>query len=179
MGWLAHSHNWKGENSKPIDNIQKHLVDADCSHVLHPRQGLDFVCVADLGTWVLTKLTFSYGPNSALPPYLCQERVNSGHLGLIPARDEEANDFTPVGSFYANLMERLAWEDPALRDIVNYYRVTGIGGQGGGELPRQWDFSSVYSETVRNKIKGGCLLHKPLSWDEWKNNFGIRMQVDG
>lgn len=164
-GLLAHSHDWKGEKSTPIDNIQQQLSISTLSQGSHPRLGLDFLCVADLGTWVLTKIT----PNASHPSW-------GGHLPHIPAHDEEEKDFTAIGSFYVYLMEWLAWENPALRDIVDYYRVTGAGGQGSGNMPYQWDFSSVYSEAVQNQIKGGRLSHDTLSWDEWKSNFGLRMQ---
>ena len=165
-GLLAHSHDGKGENSTPIDNIQQQLSISTLSQVSHPRLGLDFLCVADLGAWVLAKIT----PNASDPSF-------GGHLPHIPARDEEEKDFTAIGSFYVYLMEWLAWENPAMRDIVDYYRVTGAGGQGGGKMPYQWNFSSVYSEAVQSQIKGGRLSHHGLSWDEWKSHFGLRMQI--
>lgn len=165
-GLLAHSHDWKNENSTPIDNIQKQLSISTLSQVSHPRLGLDFLCVADLGAWVLAKIT----ANASHPSW-------GGHIPHTPAHDEEEKDFTAIGAFYVYLMEWLAWENPALRDIVDYYRVTGAGGPGGGNMSYQWDFSSVYSEAVQNQIKGGRLSHHGLSWDEWKSNFGLRMQI--
>ena len=175
-GLLAHSHDWKGENSTPIDNIQQRLLNSTVSQVSHPRLGLDFLCVADLGAWILTKIISTSSSISALPPQLRRDKVVGAHLPHIPARYEEANDFTAIGSFYVNLMEWLAWENPVLRDIVDYYRVTGAGGQGGGELPYQWDFS-IFSEAVQNQIRGGRLSSHGLSWDEWKDHFGLRMQI--
>ena len=171
-GLLAHSHDWKGENSTPIENIQRQLASSVSSYVSHPRLGLDFLCVADLGTWILTKLILTFPiPPSRFPRY----RVRCAHLPYIPSRDEEANDFTAIGSFYVNLMEWLAWEHPALRDIVDYYRVTGAGGDGDGPVPYRWDFS-IFSEAVQNQIKEDCLVEDALSWDEWKSDFGMRMR---
>ena len=169
-GLLAHSHDWKGENSTPRDNIEQQLSNSTRSHASHPRLGLDFLCVADLDTWILVKLTQGH-----------LDKVIGAHLPLIPARDEEANDFTAIGSFYVNLMEWLAWENPEMRDIVDYYRVTGAGG---GGFPFRWDFSifpyrwdfSIFSEAVQNEIKGGRLVGGVLSWNEWKVVFGVRMQ---
>ncbi len=174
-GLLAHSHIWKGEGATPEDNITRNLSESDVSYVSHPRLGLDFLCVADCGTWVLSKFPFSYGSQSVLPPEL-QDGVDSGHLPHTPFLEQETEDFTPIGSFYANLMERLAWEDPTLRDIVDYLRATKIGGEGGGQL-RRWTFD-ILSDAVQKQIREGRRLsNDPLSWDEWKNNFGIRMQV--
>lgn len=82
-----------------------------------------------------------------------------------PVPGEGANNFEPVGSFYVNLMERLAWEDPALRDIVDYYRATEISGRVGGQFSHQWSLSE-YSEAVQNQIKKGRPSNAPLNWDE-------------
>ena len=166
-GLLAHSHDWKGEDSKPEDNIIRTLSESDTLHVSHPRQGLDLLCVADCGTWVLAKFLWYAGPESG---------ISCGHLAHTPFRKDKTRDFTPIGTFYANLMERFAWEDPALRDIVDYYRATKIAGEGGGEL-RTWPFVML-SDAVQEQIRGGRRLSNALaSWDEWKGNFGVRMQT--
>ena len=167
-GLLAHSHDWKGENSTPIDNIEQQLSTSTVSHASHPRLVLDFLCVADLGAWISTKIVSTYEPN--------RDRVLGGHLSHVPARDEGANHSTAIGSFYVNLMEWFAWENPALRDIVDYYRGTGTGGRGGKMLLYRWGFS-IFSEAVQNQIKRGRLIEGTLSWDEWKSNFGLRMQM--
>ena len=57
-GLLAHSHSWKQRNSTPEENILQKLMWSDKFLVPHPRLGLDFLCVADLGAWVLAKFTF-------------------------------------------------------------------------------------------------------------------------
>ena len=57
-GLLAHSHSWKGPNSTPEDNIKAKLWASDWSHVSHPRLSLDLLCVPDLATWTLLKITF-------------------------------------------------------------------------------------------------------------------------
>ena len=49
-GLLAHSHSWKGDNSTPESNIALKLLQADIAYVSHPRQSLDVLCVADLGS---------------------------------------------------------------------------------------------------------------------------------
>ena len=60
-GLLAHSHSWKDPNSTPEVNIERKLLDSDKSHAKHPRECLDLLCVADLGTWISSKMTFA-GP---------------------------------------------------------------------------------------------------------------------
>jgi hypothetical protein len=51
-GLLAHSHVWKNENSKPLENVENHLHEADHQIIEHPRETLDLLCVADLATWI-------------------------------------------------------------------------------------------------------------------------------
>ena len=178
-GLLAHSHDWKGENATPEANIIRKLSESDILHVSHPRQGLDLLCVADCGTWVLAKILWYVGPESVLRKEFAlrktlPEGINCGHLEHTPFRENETRDFTPIGTFYANLMERLAWEDPTLRDIVDYYQATKIAGGGGGRL-RGWSLEK-FSDVVQKQIRGGRRLsNNTVSWDEWKDNFGTRM----
>ena len=57
-GLLAHSHSWKSEKSTPEQNIESKLTEVDEIHVLHPRQHLDILCVADLAAWSSSFITF-------------------------------------------------------------------------------------------------------------------------
>ena len=61
-GLLAHSHSWKNEHSKPIDNIERNLGQAEKS-VTHPRELIDLLCVSDLCTLSLFKCAFT-GPTN-------------------------------------------------------------------------------------------------------------------
>ena|ERR1700704_1441820 len=51
-GLLAHSHEWKGES--PRDTMTGALRQRDRELAQHPRECLDFACVASLGAWVAT-----------------------------------------------------------------------------------------------------------------------------
>jgi hypothetical protein len=63
-GVLCHSHSWKGPTSVPYENITAALLAADGEAVKHPRQMLDVVCVADLGTWTPMKMA-GMGPSTS------------------------------------------------------------------------------------------------------------------
>lgn len=160
-GLLAHSHRWA---NPPEDLIMNKLLDSDSLYVDHPRLGLDFLCVANYGTWTRFHLLLPQTPT--LPV-----QVNSGYINFIPSNTQ---NFTAVGSFYATLMERLAWEDSTLRDIVDYYRSVRIGGESEGGNMRQFSFE-VFSDSVQQHIRDGLLLNNPLSWDKWNISFGTRM----
>ena len=175
-GLLAHSHSWKHRNSTPERNVLQKLRQSDMCFVSHPRLGLDMLCVADLESWILSKMTFfrANPGNESVMPKQCRPdgRADSGYLEHTPFLVNQKERFTPIGTLIAKLTEMLAWEEPTLRDIVDYYRATKIGGSGAARL-RPWPIS-IYSESVQQQIKGGRRLI-PLveSWDEWKSSFGL------
>ena len=56
-GLLAHSHTWNRKKSRPIANITKNLSKYDRSHVSHPRECLDILCIANLAAWTSFKVS--------------------------------------------------------------------------------------------------------------------------
>ena len=175
-GLLAHSHSWRRSNSTPEDNIRQKLLESDRLYVSHPRLCLDVLCVADLAAWLLSKLTF-IGPG-VLPNYesaMASEygpagAAFSGYTGHTPSNNNQIRNFTPIGALICHLSQLLAWEDPSLRDLADYYRITRIGGIGSAE-PRPWP-SSIYSEEVRCRAEAGRLTTgQSAIWDEWNMSF--------
>ena len=165
-GLLAHSHSWKGEKSTPEANIARNLSKSD-EFVSHPRQGLDFLCVADLAAWtslkvarILPRMIQSVHPSLRLDRFAL-----SSYFKHLPFYAEQVGHFTPIGALISNLSQWLAWEDPALRDLADYYRSTNITGTGEG-FSRFWN-SSIYSEEVRRNVEGGAVSDKVEAWNEW------------
>lgn len=94
-GLLAHSHSWKGNKSTPVNNITQKLYISDLQYVSHPREVLDVLCVADLGTWLSFMLTFlgpgqvdyssnpwmieKYGPNGSAVSYYMKHIPSCGN----------------------------------------------------------------------------------------------------
>ena len=175
-GLLAHSHSWKAPNSTPETNIKQKLLESDKLRVSHPRECLDLLCVADLGTWISSKITF-VGPRvirdyESTPFSVCgpEGAALSMHIGYTPSSTHQVQHFTPIGTLISYLTEQLAWEDQTLRDLADYYRLTGISGSGGGDF-RHWS-SSIYSESVRPRAETGPLLSGLESiWNEWSLIF--------
>ena len=159
-GLLAHSHSWKSRNSTPENNIERKLRETDESLISHPRQTLDVLCVADFGTWVSGKITFMRTPQSI-------------YVRHTPSHQAQYDHFTPIGTLIASLSRRLAWEYPALRNLVDYYHVTQIGGNGEG-CSRSWPIS-IYSENIQRRLLRGHvdLPQSAMSWDEWKFFFNV------
>ena len=183
-GLLAHSHSWKGPNSTPEANIEQKLWESDYLHVTHPRQGLDVLCVADLGTWVSLKLQFigprTVGGWASLDPklhslYGLEGSAQSTYVGHTPSLNNQTEYFTPIGTLISNLSRRFGWEDSSLRDLVDYYQATEIGGTGTGSF-RQWPIS-IYSEDVqhciKNGVRGSDQSSNIMTWDEWQIAFNF------
>ena len=163
-GLLAHSHSWKGPNSTPEKNIEQKLHISDYSYVSHPRLGLDLLCVADLAAWTLFKTTF-------VGPQISSKYENVGALTAYMAHTRSHNPserFTPIGTLVSRLSLRLAWEDPALRDLADYYLCTSIDGGSRGEQ-RYWP-SSIYAKSVHPRAEIGHLSSSPF-WNEWGSSF--------
>jgi hypothetical protein len=92
-----------------------------------------------------SKMESTYGPNGS---------ASSAYIGHTRSYEQQ--------------VEQLAWEDPSLRDLADYYRITNIAGSGKGYM-RMWP-SSIYSEEIRTRVEAGMLSNgKP--WDEWSVAF--------
>jgi hypothetical protein len=168
-GLLAHSHSWKGKRSDPIGNIQQALEDAN-QEVDHPRFEMDLLCVADLAAWhrfTMVRYEASWAP-------LTSDRnreIFGGNWGPMTsflcadaAAENQSKTFKPVGAFVGTLTQSLAWSDPPLRDIADYYRRANLLGQGSGHM-RPWPVA-VLSDATRLRIDQGGLSNG-VSWDEW------------
>ena len=176
-GLLAHSHSWKGDNSTPEDNIERKLRDSDKLHVSHPRLGLDLLCVSDLTTWTLFKVAqgikVAHALSNDVRMLLRQAEARKLNLSLTshfkhyPYPNEQVEHFTPIGSLISNLSKLLAWEDPALRGLADYYLDLKMPGGGDGYM-RWWD-DSIYSVAVRKQLETSDLWNK--DWEEWSWAF--------
>ena len=163
-GLLAHSHSWKGNNSTPGLNIARNLSKYDHQHVSHPRQTLDLLCVADLGAWTSSKSVFVSRQDDP------EKLVLSSYVERILFHDDRFGHFKPIVSLISNLSQRLAWENPTLRNFAEYYRITNISSNSQSSL-RLWS-SSIYSEMVRRRAEAGYLSTGQTSfWDEWTPTF--------
>ena len=175
-GLLAHSHVWKGPRSKPVENIERHLIEQDQVFVKCPREMLDVVCVADLVTWLPVKISY-FGPRqvAAWSPdssstYGPEGAVIAAYVGASDETPNQSSQFTPIGRMIAALMRRLAWETPTLRPLAQYFKLSNIEGMAAGRGTRLWE-ASVYSERIREKVVSKPFPLSSQPWDEWANTF--------
>lgn len=172
FGLLAHSHSWKRNNSKPLENIEKKLLEEDKKLISHPREMIDVICVADLATWNAIKTPW-IGPTSY--QILDKEQIQDFGDKGCPATAYICHSnnnriqhkyFTPIGSLLSFLINKLAWRDKELRDLASYYSSLNLQGNGIGK-PRLWN-EEIYSVSVAKKLKSGeNIIH--TNWNEWNH----------
>ncbi len=168
-GLLAHSHSWKGEKSKPVENIESALWEADQLHVDHPIQQLDFITVSDLAAWQSMKAVFL----SPKWPRYNEELKNiygddgsgsSSYVCAAIAAERQKDFFTPISVLLAGLFSKLSWIFNDMRGLDTYFRKVNMMGSGQGKM-RLWPIT-IYSEWIRNRIYNG-LLSNGVPYDEW------------
>ena len=187
-GLLAHSHEWQRPNSQPQENISKNLIESDKSVVSHPKDSLDLLCVADVGTWNLTKHSFlpeegfrrmvqiqakNLGvPENMLlaawgPPEGIVDVAWTSYYSHAMQDERQSDTFTPIGCLLAHLSTKLAWENPSLRGLAEYYKGAGMEGQGSGNM-RFWSVSGTYSEAVQKQMPMRSTNER---WNEWSSFY--------
>lgn len=166
FGLLAHSHEWKSPGSDPVKNIDRQLYAADAKHVDHPRLGIDLVCVADLATFNL--MTSSYYDRSWRAKGQVGIVATTAMTAATPETEHQTESFRPIGAYINHLAQKLAWEDAALRDFADYYRLANLGGSAAGVM-REWPMR-VFSDPVAAKVSQGR-INNGESFDEWNIVF--------
>ena len=138
VGLLAHSHVWQGAGSTPSENVTAAATKHETELVRHPRESLDLICVADLGTWALSRSPFV---DMGEGPKTYAARI-AAHPELSPA---------PVASCVNHLLRSLSYTDPTLWPMIAGLQALEMLAIGGG-VPRVWDLDAVFSEEVRNQL---------------------------
>jgi hypothetical protein len=172
-GLLAHSHTWKGEKSTPVENVEASLWAADQQFVNHPIECVDVICVSDLATWTVNKITYL---SPKLPMYTeamataygKDGSANSGYIRHAIGQERQKEFFSPLGVLLSYLYSKLAWMFPDMRTLEEYFRKVNMRGSGEGKM-RLWDIS-IYSEPIRDRVYRG-ILSNGFSFDEWSLGF--------
>ncbi|MHA7277892.1 DUF6602 domain-containing protein [Arthrobacter sp. Hz1] len=132
-GFLAHSHDL---GTEPVDNLATGFEKMADSAV-HPRDLVDIVCVASIGT--LTCSRASYIPQSQYAPGTSDYVMSS----YIRMNDEQ--EYGAVAHFIVSLYAMLGRSDPSMRKFAKELAQVTETGQGRG-TQRKWDPSLVYDE---------------------------------
>lgn len=153
VGLLAHSHVWQRPDSKPLVNITRTCQELDRELVVHPRECLDYLCVADLATWTRMRMPWLNLPaeSDQTPECVC---LTSLMMALSPP--------APVAVLLAHLYERLAYSDPGLRPFADGFSLSQSH-SATGDTVREWNPADVFSGDVVNELP----TH-PVEWPDWQ-----------
>ncbi|MFP7414378.1 DUF6602 domain-containing protein [Priestia filamentosa] len=177
-GLLTHSHCWKGPNSKPTDNIQTTLEQYDKACIAHPREMLDVVCVSDLAIWEGFKYVFTGPGYTGWEGYVSKlfavhgfsnGAATTAYTKFSYEYENQIKEFTPIGTLITFLFRKLAWENPSIRSLSEYFARVKLSGVGQGDS-RMWDPFKVYSADTLRQIQLGKLTNG-IAWDEWSMGF--------
>jgi len=134
-GLLAHSAHVPDRQTTAEEAVTRLLRKADQDLVRDIRDGMAYVCVADLGTWVMMqsiRYADGFWPTHAVSAYMEPRK----HGGL---RDEDANESAPepIGRFLTCLLQGFAERDTGLQPFAAYFASAGLFGSG-TLRPRRW-----------------------------------------
>ncbi|SPM35790.1 hypothetical protein MRAB57_3620 [Mycobacterium rhizamassiliense] len=165
FGLLGESHDWKAPGSNPKENIKSITTEFDRDLVSSPREGLDFLCVADLGAWsrlsiVLTERFLRENPNVA--PWLGLASGTSGQESLVVSglrHDYEQQDLSPLTNFIGALWGKLAINDPTLRPLADGLRITNTTDTLGSFGMRSFKFADVATPQIAAQYRNHGTFH--------------------
>ncbi len=188
-GLLAHSHHWKSESSTPAKNVFRGL-DKALGEVRHPREMLDWVCVADLGTWISEKSIWLHEARPRHESKYCvldgaggREVTEAEFFGGKPKPPDppgmgeifrpkvSASYFglsgvSPIGCFIVSLLYKLAWSNPQLKKMVWDMLQSGLIQAGCGK-PRCWPLEFLPAALIEKMCQAPTNQH----WNEWSTSF--------
>jgi len=178
FGLLAHSHERKTGGLPPLLKLYEVLYEEDLKQIEHPRHTLDVICVADQGFWNAVK--YIHTPHTMGTEFdqselsRMFERNGVCATGLHLHSQEDNNQiagFTPIGAMLTELIIKIAWQNPDVRRIADYFRNSRVSGSGIG-IMRAWPLT-VFSDDIREDIMAGSKLRRslPMEWDEWSAHF--------
>jgi hypothetical protein len=90
VGLLAHSHVWKQSGSTPEENISRACESRDREYARHPRESLDYLCVADLNTWGTSKTSWWPPEVAAGQPWATDDmKINGCCITFVTRSDRD------------------------------------------------------------------------------------------
>ena len=154
FGLLGESHDWKAPGSTPKENIKSITEEFDRDLVSAPREGLDFLCIADLGTWgrVTTVLTERFLlENPHIAPFMGLATATSGRESVVLSgmrHDYKHENLSPLTNFIGLLWNKLALNDFSLKPIADGLRVTETTDTTGSFGMRSYKFADVTTPQI-------------------------------
>lgn len=159
FGLLGESHDWKAPSSTPKENIKSITTEFDKELVNSPREGLDLLCVADLGAWsrtsmVLTERFLRESPQVA--PLLGVFAGTSGNEAIVVSglrHDYNQQRLSPLTNFIGALWGKLAINDPTLKPLADGLRITKTTDTLGSFGMRSFKFADVATPEIASRYR--------------------------
>ncbi|OLU12934.1 hypothetical protein BVH01_21435 [Pseudomonas sp. PA1(2017)] len=157
-GVLAHSHSWKKGKEGCAFTILRSILKNQYQDIEHPREMLDIIAIADTATYKLNKEVL-IGPS--IPEQEFQNGFFSDSdltdgvgVGYTCGWDESSKPWygTTLGRLVCYLMERMAYEDPSLRPMAEFYVMSDLD-TGGISCPDLWKSDAVFTDHVLNELR--------------------------
>lgn len=166
FGLLAHSHEWAGASATPEQNVERAILNLDAELVKRPVELPDIICIADLGVWQGSRslLPMPSQPGRFSAATADRLQLTSGYIGHLHNTQNQTATFTPIGALLGALFQRLAWNDPLMRDLESYLRLANVSGSGVGAM-RHWPADALSNElllALRSKR-----LTNGVMFDDW------------
>ncbi|BBZ48965.1 hypothetical protein H7H82_19300 [Mycobacterium heidelbergense] len=158
-GLLGESHDWKAPGSTPKGNIKAMTEEFDRDLVNAPREGLDFICVADLGIWgrVTTVLTERFlSQNLNVTPLMALATGTSGKESLVLSgmrHDYKQENLSPLTNFIGLLWGKLAINDLSLKPLADGFRITETTGTTGSFGMRSYKLADVTTAQIASQYR--------------------------
>jgi hypothetical protein len=168
-GLLGQSHNWKAPRSNPVKNVFNAVRDFDRTRLETPREGLDLICIADLGCW--SRLRTATTTPKIFQGGVWVDHPDAGVMTVMgrqtagPNDDEKDKRLSPLTIFVASLWRKLALNDPTLKPFAEGLAATSFTNTGEG-WPRYWPLAEVLSEATLKRFESG-----EMQGNDWQRIF--------
>ncbi len=161
FGLLGESHDWKSAED-PKEKIRK-LADEFDHQVKVPREGLDMLCIADLGYWVRSTsiVKSELWKSIQMPVPAPKELVD--YVAALAAQDivlsglrhdyKDQQPLSPLTHFIGSLWAKLAINDPALRPLADGFRITNTFSQTGGLAFKRWTLAELTTPRIVDGVR--------------------------
>jgi len=159
FGLLSESHKWKRD---PKQRVRK-LVDEFDHKVKVPREGLDMLCIADLGYWarstsiIRPELWKSMQMPESPPPGLTNfvAALAAQDIVLSGLRHDytEQQPLSHVTHFIGSLWAKLAINDPTVRPLADGFRITNTYPQTGNLAFKRWTLAELTTPRIADGVR--------------------------
>ncbi|MCV7286881.1 hypothetical protein H7J87_16265 [Mycolicibacterium wolinskyi] len=164
FGLLGESHEWKSAPD-PKEKIKNLLNERDRDKVNAPREGLDMLCIADLGYWSRS--------TSVIPEKLLKNSDQLVHqligteafvLSGMRHKYDDPQPLSPLTHFIGSLWSKLAINDPTLQPLADGLRITNTYPTSGGLSFGRFNLAEVTTPQIAEIVRRESRIGRDWMW---------------